>query len=301
MVLDHRQYSKALAIVDIGANTTRERLNVGDEYLSGPELSPKGKYVTAWRRSCRRCPSDLVAYDVASSDEGVVLRAANEDVSIGRPTWSADESRVYFSVDSSEMLSHIVAVTVPGAESAILLGQAQAAGAEPEDDLEDAQEDEPEPEDGAGTEDGAAPPAEPPSNEPAPSEYTYPEVSPDGRFLAVVESSLEDGRWLGVMELETKAYTRIFEGRAQWPRWSPDSSRIAFETWNTEDDADPMRRDVEVAVVPRTGGSATVLTLNDLDDSAMGWSRDSKRIYFHQGSRDPDGDAWTNRVYWVEP
>ena len=80
-----------------------------------------------------------------------------------------------------------------------------------------------------------------------------------------------------------------------------DSRWIAFESFPPPHPDDPVSDDVEVLLISADGGQPRCLTMNGRKDSLGGWSRDGRRLYFHQGSRDPDQKRWDNRIYWVEP
>ena len=53
-------------------------------------------------------------------------------------------------------------------------------------------------------------------------------------------------------------------------------------------------------MVAAGGGPKGILTVNDVDDSLIAWSRDGHRVYFHEADRDPDRKAAVNRIFWVE-
>jgi tricorn protease len=61
-------------------------------------------------------------------------------------------------------------------------------------------------------------------------------------------------------------------GEEQFPRFSPDGSRIAFSA-NYDGNTD-------VYVVPTLGGDPARLTHHPMEDRALGWHPDGKRVLF---------------------
>lgn len=312
-VLDRRQYSKALVTVSVETGELKELAVEPDEYFSSPEISANGKRVAVWHRERRRAPSELLVFDVAGGEPTVVWPADSEQ-SLSVPSWTPDENSLYFSVTPSGELASIWRVDVASPEPKAVLGPAAdgvpsgSDEAEPDDDSDDIGANEGDDEAGGGDEgdDAAGDDGEGEDDMPAaPAEasrqgFDRPTVSPDGTKLAVFEYG-GAGRYIGLFDIASGSYERIWEGRAQWLRWSPDGTRIAFESWRTDFPDDPRDRDTEVVVLDVAKRSIVPVTVNAEDDSVMGWSRDGKRVFFHQGSRDPDGDRWTNRIYWATP
>jgi Tol biopolymer transport system component len=118
--------------------------------------------------------------------------------------------------------------------------------------------------------------------------------------VAVAERA-PTGSWLGRYDTRTGSYRRLVRAPVEHIVVAPVGNRIAFETGPTDTPDDPHSSDVEIAVVSADGGAHRRVTVNALPDELAGWSRDGKRLYFHQGNRDPDGHRYDNRVWWVEP
>lgn len=274
-VVDHRGWSKGINLFEIPSGARTELLSHKSEYFSSPQVSPDGSRVVFWYRTCRRCPSSLDMVRADGTDRRTLLEAAEGESRSG-VTWAPDGKRVYLARRPSGDVGTIWAVDLAtGEATAVLSAGTTGRGETPEGEVTDWE---------AGE-----------------SSFDAPETSPDGAFVVAVERSGSDA-WLGRLDLASGKWRRVATIRAQDLRVSPDSKRIAFETWRTEDlGTRGYSRDTEIAVVSAEGGDVRLLTDNDEDDELAGWSADGARVYFHQSSKDPTGKRYTNRIWWVAP
>jgi Tol biopolymer transport system component len=121
-----------------------------------------------------------------------------------------------------------------------------------------------------------------------PAGYTAPEISPDGRFIALskVVSPEESDIW--VLELERMVMTRFTfgPGTSSDPIWSPDGRAIAYSTdadgpWNIYRKPFPGGGDPEPVAV----GEA-------LFKNPLSWSPDGKYLLYEQIGTGTNMDLW---------
>ncbi len=121
-------------------------------------------------------------------------------------------------------------------------------------------------------------------------------VSPDGRYLAF-EDAIPGS--LGIFELATKKKRRLIAGAlsppheiAVWPRWSPDSSHVAYTCVNPNPKTGELPS-VDIRIVSLDGSKRRVLYKdnNIMEAAAMDWSPDSKYILAGSISKDMIGRA----------
>ena len=107
--------------------------------------------------------------------------------------------------------------------------------------------------------------------------YTNPDLSPDGRYLAVGRSErVGERRDIWIFDLQRGTRTRFtFDAADELnPAWSPDGTRIAFSS--------DLKRRRDVYWKPVTGSSqAELLFEGDGEKSVEDWSPDGRSIIFN--------------------
>ncbi|HZP48606.1 MAG TPA: hypothetical protein VFB07_08730 [Vicinamibacterales bacterium] len=99
----------------------------------------------------------------------------------------------------------------------------------------------------------------------------FPSMAPDGtRF--VYRTFGPDGEGLRIMNLETRAVTKLTEGYDNFPLWSPRGDLIMFSR-----QADG---DYEIYTVRPDGTDVKRVTFSKGNDAHMGWSPDGEHIVF---------------------
>jgi dipeptidyl aminopeptidase/acylaminoacyl peptidase len=123
---------------------------------------------------------------------------------------------------------------------------------------------------------------------------TDPQLSPDGRRIAFVVTSLSDERdeylsniW--VVDAAGGAPRRFTAGprRDTEPRWSPDGTRLAFLSERAPKDK------LQLYVMPADGGEPTKLTALENGVGGVTWSPDGSRLAFVSpvgGQREPESE-----------
>ena len=123
---------------------------------------------------------------------------------------------------------------------------------------------------------------------------TDPQLSPDGRRIAFVVTSLSEERdeylsniW--VVDAAGGAPRRFTAGprRDTEPRWSPDGTRLAFLSERAPKDK------LQLYVMPADGGEPTKLTTLENGVTSVAWSPDGTRLAFVSpvgGQREPESE-----------
>src|SRR5437773_6737635 len=123
---------------------------------------------------------------------------------------------------------------------------------------------------------------------------TDPQVSPDGRRIAFVVTSLSDERdeylsniW--IVDAAGGAPRRFTAGprRDIEPRWSPDGARLAFLSERAP------KEKLQLYVMPADGGEPTRVTLLENGVGSRVWSPDGARVAFVSpvgGQREPESE-----------
>ena len=103
------------------------------------------------------------------------------------------------------------------------------------------------------------------------------------------QRAVAGGRNIQVMDVATGVVKTLFDySEASYdsgPAWSPDGSKIAFES--------NLDGDMELFVMNADGSGVQQLTHNTIDDEGAAWSPDGKRFAFTSGADDLHGDIWT--------
>ena len=110
-----------------------------------------------------------------------------------------------------------------------------------------------------------------------------PQITPDGRLIAVVVSraNLADDRWdpeLAIVDTASGGMRQVtFDRRGVgYPRWSPNGDRLAFiATVDTDKDAHP-----QIFVMSMSGGEAQRMTNTPEGVQQFAWSPDGSTIAF---------------------
>jgi Tol biopolymer transport system component len=263
-VLDHRQWSKSIAVLDVGDGRVREVVNHRSHYFSSPILAPDGSALLFWSSVGRDGEPSLERAAADGSGRRTLVPAPFIRMDV--PAWSADGQSVYLSLQAQdEQRSSLWRLDPSTGERALLLGGADAATA---------------------------------------SSWLRPTPTPDGRELVLVEqddSVSPSVTWVGSFALPSGPYRRLVQLAVGRMAVSPDSRQLACETSPTSDPDDPRADDTELALVPLGGGEPRLLTRNRIDDSLAGWSRDGRKLYLHQRDAELEGGRASHRIYWLEP
>jgi TolB protein len=104
-----------------------------------------------------------------------------------------------------------------------------------------------------------------------PNNNGFPSMAPDGRRF-VYRTFGTEGDGLRIMDLETKAVTRLTEGYDNFPLWSPAGDLIMFSRL--------AGGDYEIYTIHPDGTEVKRLTFAHGNDAHMGWSPDGSHIVF---------------------
>lgn len=108
-----------------------------------------------------------------------------------------------------------------------------------------------------------------------------PQISPNGQEIAVIVSTPNWKTDKAKQEIDlvdaatgTRRALTVNREDVSSPRWSPDSTRLAFLAQDTE------TKKPQIFVMPMNGGDATCITDNKQGIDTYAWSPDGKQIAF---------------------
>ncbi|MBW3607159.1 MAG: hypothetical protein KY463_02180 [Actinobacteria bacterium] len=123
----------------------------------------------------------------------------------------------------------------------------------------------------------------------------YPSFAPDQRriaYAAILSPAGDTERGIFTLDVNGAGLTTLFDVPGAYdsaPAWSPDGTRIAFESNADVGGANP-ERDMEVWVIGADGSEATQLTRNAAHDEGPVWSPDGRLLAYTSGPDDDHGD-----------
>lgn len=123
----------------------------------------------------------------------------------------------------------------------------------------------------------------------------YPSFAPDRRriaYAATLSSTGDTDRGIFTLNVDGSGPTTLFDVPGAYdsaPAWSPDGTRVAFESDADVGGANP-ERDMELWVVRADGSEATQLTHNGAHDEGPAWSPDGRLLAYTSGPDDEHGD-----------
>jgi len=122
----------------------------------------------------------------------------------------------------------------------------------------------------------------------------YESFSPDGRrvLYAGIVSSDDSDRAIFTLNVDGGGLTTLYDVPGAYdsaPAWSPDGTKISFESNANVDGANP-EGDMELWVMRADGGDPTQLTRNAAHDEGPAWSPDGRLLAFTSGPDERHGD-----------
>jgi Tol biopolymer transport system component len=127
------------------------------------------------------------------------------------------------------------------------------------------------------------------AGEPDASNINAPELSPDGRRVAI-DRTVQANRDVWLMDLVREGITRFtFDAVTDgYPIWSPDGSRVAFES--------RRKGSYDIWVRPSNGAGAEELLLETPNDEwPYDWSKVGRFLLYHVTDQKTGYDLWSLR------
>ena len=127
--------------------------------------------------------------------------------------------------------------------------------------------------------------------DPTPGHQWYPSLSPDMSrvlFATTTSATGDTDRAIQTLNADGTGLTTLFDVVGAFdsaPAWSPDGTRIAFESDANPDGANP-ERDREIWVMNADGSDPIQLTHNALWDEGPAWSPDATLLAYSSGTDD---------------
>jgi TolB protein len=232
--------------------TGTRRLTTNPEADRQPDWSPDGRAIAY---SIRK-PGEPVNYEVSrmtaagTGHRRLTTTPAGEASS--QPAWLPDGSGIVYRRSGSGLVSSIWQMGPLGEEPRILLAPPRSA--------------------------------------------LYPSVSPDLRRLTFTDIRSPAGdtdRAIVVTAADGTGLTTLFDVPGAYdsaPAWSPDGSKIAFESNADVGGANP-EGDMEIWTMNADGTGASQLTHNAAHDEGPAWSPDGRLLAYTSGPDDKHGDT----------
>jgi Tol biopolymer transport system component len=266
--------SESVFLLDAGG--TRRRLTTpdGNAIDSDPAFSPDGRTVSFVRRT-GSLSMDLYSVPISGTP---VTRLTRANTVIATQIWSADGSRIFYTLQKDANLSLWtirasggIAERVPNVPDSIDTPAIAPKGGRLAYRSEAFNEniwrfDLP---------NSPREPARPPTKWIASSRtQDSPQFSPDGKKLAFVSTRSGSAEiWVSdVNGSQLRRLTSVGGYRTGSPRWSPDSAKIVF-------DSRPHGKP-DIYAVNAQGGEPTQLTSDPAENVVPSWSHDGRWIYF---------------------